>query len=236
MKKVVLTMLVGGLAGATPAMAADMKTPAQVVKAPPAVMTNWAGPYLGVHLGYLAAGGETTFPGTNEFHFIDPKGFAGGVMAGTAAQWGRVVAGVEGDLSYVSARATLDTAFAPNPGATQLQTTINWNSHIRGRIGYGFDQALLFVAAGVAFAGVENKAFDNTAGVTSTWQSTRVGWTVGAGVDYRIASKATIRLEYLYDNYGTETLPAQTFGFTTFPTRDHKIDTHTLRAGVNWRF
>jgi outer membrane immunogenic protein len=236
MKEAILTLLVAGLAGATPTMAADMRAPAPAVKAPPAVMTSWAGPYVGVHLGYLAAGGETTFPGTDEFHFIDPKGFAGGVMAGTAMQWGRLVAGVEGDLSYVAAKATLDTGFAPNPAATQLQTTINWNSHVRGRLGYGFDQALLFVAAGVAFAGVENKAFDNTAGVTSTWQSTRVGWTVGAGVDYRIASQATIRLEYLYDNYGTETLAAQTFGFTTFPTRDHKLDTHTLRAGVNWRF
>ena len=236
MNNAIPVLMLAGLAGMGPAVAADLRVAVPAAKAPPAVLAGWAGAYVGAHLGYLSAGGETTFPVTGEFHFIDPKGFAGGLMAGTAMQWGRVVAGIEGDLSYVSAKATLDTGFAPDPAATQLQTSINWNGHLRGRLGYGFDQALLFMAAGLAFAGVENKAFDNVAGVTSTWSGTRVGWTVGAGIDYRIAPRATVRLEYLYDNYGTETLAAQTFGFTTFVARDHKLDTHTVRVGVNWRF
>lgn len=239
MKKVVLAILIPALSGVTSAVAADLRLPA-----PPgpqqqplvAAMPSWAGPYLGAQAGYLSAGGETTFPGTDEFHFVDPKGFAGGFMAGTARQWGRIVGGVEGDLSFVAAKATLDTGFAPDPSVSQLQTTINWNSHLRGRLGYGFDNALLFVAGGLALAGVENKAFDNAAGVTATWNDTRVGWTIGGGVDYRVAPKVTVRLEYLYDNYGSKTLAAQTVGTTTFAERDHKLDTHTLRAGLNWHF
>ena len=191
-------------------------------------MPSWAGPYLGVQAGYLSAGGETTFPGTDEFHFVDPKGFAGGFMAGTARQWGRVVGGVEGDLSFVAAKATLDTGFAPDPSVSQLQTTINWNSHLRGRLGYGFDNALLFVAGGLALAGVENKAFDNAAGVTATWNDTRVGWTIGGGVDYRVAptghGAARISLRQLrhQDACGADRRA------TTFAERDHKLDTHTL--------
>ena len=45
-----------------------------------------------------------------------------------------------------------------------------------------------------------------------------------------------MRLEYLYDNYGSQKLAAQTVGVTTFAEREHKLDTHTLRAGVNWHF
>jgi len=229
---------IAGLAGLTPGFAADLRPPAPALQRQPAaaMMPSWAGPYIGVQAGYLSGGGVTTFPGSDEFHFIDPTGFAGGVVAGAAMQWGRIVGGLEGDLSFVAAKSSINTGLAPDPTITQLQTAINWNGHVRGRLGYGFDRALIFVAGGLALAGVENKAVDNGAGVTATWNDTRVGWTVGAGVDYRVAPQATVRLEYLYDNYGSQTLAAQTVGVTTFAEREHKLDTHTLRAGVNWHF
>ena len=238
MKRAVAVTLMAGLAGIAPGFAADLSLPAQTPQRQPsaAMMPSWAGPYIGVQAGYLSGGGETTFPGSGEFHLIDPAGFAGGVMAGTAMQWGRIVGGLEGDFSFVAARATIDTGFAPDPAMTQMQSAINWNSHVRGRLGYGFDSALFFVAGGLALAGVENKAFDNAAGVTATWNDTRAGWTLGGGVDYRVTPRATVRLEYLYDNYGSATLAAQTVGTTTFVEREHKLDSHTLRAAVNWHF
>jgi outer membrane immunogenic protein len=238
MKRVGIVIWAAGLTGITQGFAADLRPPAPAPQRQPpaAVISSWAGPYLGVQAGYLSGGGFTTFPGSEEFHFIDPTGFAGGMMTGTAMQWGRIVGGIEGDLSFVNAKSTINTSLGPDPTLTQLQTAINWNSHLRGRLGYGFDRVLFFVAGGLALAGVENKAFDNTAGVAATWSETRAGWTVGAGVDYRVAPLATVRLEYLYDNYGTSTLAAQTVGVTTFTERDHKLDTHTLRAAVNWHF
>ncbi len=227
-----------GFACAGAAHAADLgPRPAVGAKAPAFVsVPAWAGPYVGVHAGYLAGGGETTVPGTAEFHLIDPKGFAGGIVAGYARQWGRVVAGVEADVSLLSARQTVDTGFAPNPATTQLETAIVWNGHVRGRLGYAFDAALLYVAGGLAVAGVDNKAIDNTAGATASWSNTRAGWSIGAGGEVRVSPKASVRVEYLYDHYGTDNLEAQTVGATTFAARDHKLDSHTLRAGLNWRF
>ena len=238
MNRAVAVVWIAGLAGLTPGFAADLRPPAPTLQRQPAaaMMPSWAGPYVGVQAGYLSGGGVTTFPGSDEFHFIDPTGFAGGVVAGAAMQWGRIVGGLEGDLSFVAAKSSINTGLAPDPTITQMQTAINWNGHVRGRLGYGFDRALIFVAGGLALAGVENKAFDNGAGVTATWNDTRVGWTVGAGVDYRVAPQATVRLEYLYDNYGSQALAAQTVGITTFAEREHKLDTHTLRAGVNCHF
>jgi outer membrane immunogenic protein len=238
MKRAFLTIWLAGSVGISQGFAADLKLPALTPQRQPAVASvpGWAGPYLGIQAGYLSGGGETTFPGSDEFHFVDPKGFTGGIVAGAAMQWGHIVGGVEADLSFVNARTTIDTALPPDPALTQLQTAIKWNSHLRGRLGYGLDSALFYMAGGLALAGVENKAFDNVAGVSATWSDTRVGWTLGGGVEYRVAPQATVRLEYLYDNYGSKSLAAQTFGFTNLAEREHKLDTHTLRAGVNWRF
>jgi opacity protein-like surface antigen len=230
MKTVVAATCVAAFACATAARAADLK-----VK-PPAAVPGWMGPYVGVHAGYLGGGGETTFPGSAEFHFVDPQGFVGGVLAGYSMQRGRAVLGLEGDLALTTAKESIDTGFPPDPTVTQLETRINWSSHVRGRVGYAFDRAMMFVAGGVAVAGVENRAVDNAAGVTATWKDTRVGWSLGGGIDVLTAWSMLLRVEYLYDNYGTSTLPAQTVGPVTFPEREHKLDSHTIRAAASWRF
>lgn len=232
-------LILSPLGGAGAAAAADLRLPAsrpQQAEAASAALLSWAGPYFGVQGGYLSGRSETSFPATGEFHFVDPKGATVGVTAGFSAQWGRIVAGLEGDVNFVDARATVDTGFAPTPSATQLQSAVNWNSHLRGRIGYGFDRTLLFASGGLAIAGVDNKAFDNASGIVATWSDTRIGWSVGAGAEFRIAPQGSVRLEYLYDNYGTKTLGAQTVGLTAFGERESRLDTHTVRAGVYWRF
>lgn len=239
MKSGIAVVLTAALVGTTQGLAADLRLPSAPAPQPQLVVSalpSWAGPYVGAQAGYLSGRGETSFPGTGEFHFVDPKGFAAGWSAGYARQWGRVVGGLEGDLNFVDAAATVNTGFAPDPSITQLQSAINWNSHVRGRVGYAFDRALFFVAGGLALAGVDSKAFDNASGAIATWNDTRVGWTIGAGVDYRVAPRASVRLEYLYDNYGAKTLPAQTVGATTFAERESKLDSHTLRAGAHWHF
>jgi len=221
------------------ANAADLGPSRPWTKSQPAAVValpSWAGPYLGVQAGYLSGRSETSFPATGEFHTVDPKGFAGGLIGGVNGQWGRIVAGLEADLSFVDGKQTIDTGFAPDPSVTQLQAKIDWNSHVRGRLGYGFDNALIYMAGGLAVAGVETQAIDNLNGVSASWKETRVGWSLGGGVDWRVARAATVRLEYLYDNYGSTTLGAQTIGAVTFAERDSRLDSHTVRAGVNWHF
>lgn len=219
--------------------AADLRLP---VSPPPqaqaasAALLSWAGPYFGVQAGYLSGRSEASFPATGEFHFVDPRGATVGATAGFSAQWGRIVAGIEGDVNFVDASATIDTGFAPTPSVTQLQSAVSWNSHLRGRIGYAIDRTLLFASGGLAIAGVESKAFDNASGTVANWSDTRIGWSIGAGAEFRFARPASLRLEYLYDNYGSKTLGAQTVGATAFGERESRLDTHTVRAGVYWRF
>jgi len=224
----------GSLAKAADLMRAPPAPPRAAAVAPG--LPDWAGPYLGLHAGYMSAGGELTFPGSDEFHFLDPKGFVGGALAGYSKQAGRLVYGIEGDVAFVSAKKTIDIGFAPTPSDSQLKTKITWNGHVRSRVGYAFDRVMPFVAGGLAVAGVDNKAVDNVAGATATWSGTRVGWSLGGGIDYALMSRAVLRFEYLYDNFGTQSLGAQTAGAVAFSDRDHKLDSHTLRGAVSWRF
>ncbi|MBR0773943.1 porin family protein [Bradyrhizobium diazoefficiens] len=229
-------LIMGTIVGAGGAAAADLRLPAPPQAQATTSLPGWAGPYLGVQAGYLSGRSDISFSGTDEFHFVDPKAATVGGTAGYSAQWGRIVGGIEGDVNFVGARATIDTGFPPVPSVTQLQTTLNWNSHLRGRIGYTFDRTLLFASGGLAIAGVEDKAFDNASGAVASWSDTRAGWSIGAGAEHRFAPQASVRLEYLYDNYGSKTLAAQTIGTTAFGARESRLDTHTLRAGVYWRF
>jgi outer membrane immunogenic protein len=236
MKSGIAVALMAVLVGTTQGLAADLGLPSAPPQPVMAAFPSWAGPYLGVQAGYLSGRSETSFAATGEFHFVDPKGGTGGLSAGYSMQWGRVVGGLEGDLNFVNAGATINTGLAPDPSITQLQAAINWNSHWRGRVGYAFDRTLFFVAGGLALAGVDIKAFDNGTGSVAAWSDTRLGWTLGGGVEYRVAPQASARLEYLYDNYGAKTLATQTIGAITFPSRESKLDSHTLRAGVHWHF
>jgi opacity protein-like surface antigen len=238
MKKAIGLACLLGLSGIGKGLAADLGVAAPVAQRQLVVplLPSWAGPYVGVQAGYLWGGGEIGIPSTGESHVVDPKSFMGGVTLGYARQRGRFVSGLEADINVVGGSATVDTGLAPDPTLTQLQTRMTWNGHLRGRLGYNFDQAMIFMAGGLALAGVENKAIDNAAGLSASWSDTRTGWTLGGGVDYRISPLTTFRLEYLYDNYGTTTLAAQSFDNVAFAEREHKLDTHTLRAGVNWRF
>ncbi|MBC7580571.1 MAG: porin family protein [Tardiphaga sp.] len=238
MKKAIGLACLLGLSGIGKGLAADLRGAAPVAQRQLVVpqLPSWAGLYVGVQAGHQSGGGDINVPATGEFHAVDPKSFIGGVMAGYAMQRGRVVGGLEGDINVLGGSALVDTGLAPDPAVTQLRTKMSWNGHLRGRLGYSFDQAMIFMAGGLALAGVENKAIDNAAGVTAIWNDTRAGWTLGGGVDYRIVPAMTVRLEYLYDNYGTTTLAAQTVGNVAFAERAHTLDTHTLRAGVNWRF
>ncbi|WKA28640.1 outer membrane protein [Bradyrhizobium roseum] len=239
MKSGIAMALAASLACMAQGRAADLRlssAPAPQRQPAATAFPSWAGPYIGAQAGYLSGRSETSFSGTGELHSVDPKGFSTGFSAGYSMQWGRFVGGLEGDLNFVGAKATIDTGFAPDPSITQLQSTIDWNSHWRARVGYAFDRTLIFAAGGLAIAGVENRAFDNGAGTMATWNDTRIGWTIGGGVEYRVAPQASVRLEYLYDNYGTRTLATQTLGATTFPSRESKLDSHTLRAGVHWHF
>lgn len=150
---------------------------------------------------------------------LDPKGFIAGVHAGYNIQSGGFVFGLEGDFSYFRLRANTVGTF-PFPStlaggalgpptltfnaATSMST--DWLLTFRPRVGFTAANALFYVTGGLA---VTNEKVSQTAGVLngatliSSISETRLGWTVGGGIEYMITPNWTIRAEYLHLDFGT---------------------------------
>ena len=72
---------------------------------------------------------------------------------------------------------------------------------LRGRIGYATSHWLVYATGGLAYAG---ERFVNApgGGLEEKHIGVRLGWAAGAGVEYAFAPHWTVRLEYLYSQFG----------------------------------
>jgi len=240
MKKII------GIAAATaliaiPVLAADM-----AVKAPPpppvAQVYDWAGFYVGLEGG----GGFGSTTHTNQFF---PSGtsagnanFKGGLVGGTYGynwQFGHVVAGLEGDASWSGIRDTFtagpaDPTFCP--AAFPCYTHLEWLGTDRGRLGYAFDRVLVYATGGIAYGDV--LATIRNAGVfgLDSEQRFRFGYTVGAGVEAIICPKWSVKLEYLYTDFGNRIGYMLFFPPLANEPEDVYLNANIVRVGLNYHF
>lgn len=221
MRKVTLSLLAaaGLVLGAQSASAADLGRP--VYKAPaPAVVAayNWSGFYIGGHLGGAWSSEEARDPVAGLTGVTDPDGFIGGVQAGYNWQADRWVFGIEGDWSWSGADGS-----APLVGT--FSADHNWYATLTGRVGYAWDNWLWYVKGGAAWSDTEYRY--NAFGTLS---DTRVGWTLGTGVEWALAPQWSAKLEYNYLDFGKDT-----FAFVGGPV-DVDTQVHLVKAGINYRF
>lgn len=168
---------------------------------------SWAGPYLGVNLGYAW--------GSVQNNLTEPSGFAGGVQAGynfQTGQTGPFVFGVEGDIQATGANDTFAPWKFSNP----------WFGTVRGRIGYAFSNVMFFGTGGLAFGELRGETF----GLSET--HTKAGWTLGAGAEFGLSQNWSAKIEYLYVDLANEhfTITGVSNGYRF----------GVLRAGLNYRF
>ena len=229
------------------ARAADM-----AVKAPPQPVSSnydWSGFYLGGHLGYAWGNSGFSDPGagiTGSFGlfqpfdaFKDTGSFSEGVQAGyNYVLPNRIVIGGEADASFpslpsvggVSVGGT--STFASPFGLENYSETVLSSGTMRGRIGYAPGHWLFYATGGLAWSYDRLTLTNAATGATDSPFLWRLGWAAGAGVETPIAPHWTARLEYLYTDYGNESVLFANNGqrFTSnFPMQE-------LRAGVNYHF
>jgi outer membrane immunogenic protein len=197
-------------------------------------------------INYLGNNSNRTAAGT--FFYGDPLGpLAGGVVGG---------------------------ARDPYSGYYRFLANKNNNHYfgtVRARLGYAVDRALFFVTGGLAYGGSNNGSaavgyygepltvggpvgpltafYGTNGGFGGNNNSSHVGWTAGAGVEYAWTNNWTVKLEYLYANLGNNgrgiAFPASyTLGGVIFtPNGSHYINAgnksanvNILRMGVNYKF
>jgi outer membrane immunogenic protein len=220
-------LAVAGIATASgTALAADMQRP--VYKAPPAgvlpVTYDWTGFYIGGHVGYGWAeknwqDGFGLFGASHE-----ASGVLGGLQGGFNYQIGQFVIGAEGDWSWAGLSGSSNSVLA------NFNTNVDWTATLTGRAGIAFDRWLVYAKGGAAWAR-DRFSTNFYTFPASEVTDTRLGWTVGAGVEYAFAPQWTAKLEYNYMDFGNRDV---SFSPGTTTSIDQQV--HAIKFGINYKF
>jgi high affinity Mn2+ porin len=239
----------GGFARAADDAVMPLKAPAAL----PAF--DWTGLYAGGHFGY--AGGTSSWsadtvtgPGPSAsgsldlFQRFDPFTEAGSYFAGVQAGYNRMlpnrlVLGAEADVSFPSfpnldgiSIGGTSTFATPTLGPESYRETVVHFGTLRGRIGYAPGTWLFYATAGFAWTYDLLTLTQLANGTMESAFHWRLGWAAGVGVEAPVAPHWTMKVEYLFTDYGASGV--------TFPAAGQRFISdfalQQLRVGLNYRF
>lgn len=258
MKKIFLTTA-AVLISASAASAADLAA-RPYTKAPPPVVSSvydWSGFYVGGHVGGgwadqghtivddgnggAGLAGFGIFPSRTALNKSHPSGVLGGVQGGFNWQFNNIVLGVEGEYTWSGMRGTSRTADPVFPTVVlRSNDRIDDIATVTGRVGYAFNNWLLYGKGGWAWArGASDGVISTPLGPVGelSSKSDKDGWVAGAGIEWGFAPNWSAKIEYEHIDLGSKTVQVNTTGLgpaTVFADSSTRID--TLKAGVNYRF
>jgi outer membrane immunogenic protein len=253
------------------AVAADMKAP--VYKAPPAPMVEdpWTGFYGGINAGgSIARGRATDLDTTNVPTFLPviggdtfrhaPIGGVFGAQLGwnyhAAPSW---VLGIEADGQWTNQNDTacVSGCLPALPPSFLLavidEQSLKWFATARGRVGWlAPSGALWYATGGAAWARVEDTVTltgspgyfpGGATSAAATFDHTKLGWTIGAGVETPVAPHWSIKAEYLYvdlgrfnDSFTVALGPGVGAGGTQTTATSYSVHDNIIRVGLNYHF
>jgi opacity protein-like surface antigen len=252
-----------GFSGLGGALAADMALKARPF--PVAMGYNWTGWYVGLNAGGgfgQTGASHTGIPETGALAIVasanyglnhDLTGAFGGVQAGYNWQIQNWVWGIETDFqgADITGRGTLSgllvvqrngVGAAPGNFVTASEK-IDYFGTLRLRAGFLATPALLlYGTGGLAYADVKTSGqfhYATPVDYIATGSRIQVGWTVGAGAEYKIASNWSIKGEYLYYDLG-HVSDTSGFGIPVNPPFQSRFDYNVrgslARVGFNYQF
>ena len=253
------------------AAAADLpSTKGEPAYVPPPPAFSWTGFYVGVNAG--GAWGNldprTSTVYSDEGYFAETSaaavnavgqpagrasGFTGGGQIGYNWQLNSVVIGLETDFDYLHAHANESASavypdYAPSVFNVSTSSTVDWLWTLRPRLGFLVVPNLLVYATGGLALSEAHSSFQFTddyfggASASGGLSGTRVGWTVGGGIEYALTQNWSIKAEYLYADLGRRTIDSNNLTWegdsnpaTVFT---HSVDPriNIARVGVNYKF
>jgi outer membrane immunogenic protein len=239
------------------------------LQAQAAMPASWTGAYVGMGLGARATrtdltttsesvgGSPRDLDGRANDRPMDNTAFRASPYAGylwqVASQW---TAGVEGDFGFADRTTTREgftsifLADSQSPGES-LSIRSRWDASLRLRGGYLVNpQTMLYATGGVAWQNFELTStctsgpctgfFALSPGIISQ-STTKIGWTLGGGLETVLWGNWLARAEYRYADYGKA-------GFTvarssgdadhnpSVNTYDVAMRAHLATFGVTYRF
>ena len=121
------------------------------------VAYDWTGVYGGVHAGFIQAninvdGRPRTIQGQPSIDDLelsyerDVDGFVGGALGGVNFQAGSFVFGLDMDFGGVAADGSGSEHLEGTEENVRFQHGMDWNAHVRGRLGFALDRVLVYGA------------------------------------------------------------------------------------------
>jgi len=199
---------------------------------------NWTGFYVGINGGGGFGQGKWFDVPDDIGGNTSTSGSLGGGTAGYNLQAGDpLVVGFEADIDWadINGTATLpavSTACSLSGAQTGCEFKVPWLGTARVRFGWAFDRILPYVTGGASFGLLKTATVGQPFG---TNQTTNLGWTAGAGVEFVLTDALRAKVEYLhvdlngYDCNVACSSPAGTGPVSFNP----KVE--VIRAGLNYR-
>lgn len=212
---------------------------------------RWSGPYIGANIGRgsaeldgsaIVSGGA----GTTLSHGVDASGPFGGIQAGFNHRIGNFFVGLEADLQ--TADFSGSTKVSSGSSTYTASASLDWFATARARAGFATNAMLVYVTGGVAFGGMDYDATIKTGNASvHLSDDIRVGYVLGAGMEFALRSNWSLKLEYQYLNFGghgaTGALTSVFNNYCAPPTvrttavsTSFDTDIHTVRIGLNYQF
>lgn len=244
----------GGLAGASGALASGYTAPtadpvvtAPVIEAAP--VSDWAGGYVGGHIGYAFGGddavgaeiyeGDAFLGSERDLTDLKVKGLNAGVQLGYRWQRGNWVFGPEltiegGDIGDdKSGSATVDGSAV----TLGIESKVNHIAGLRFKTGYAVNpETLVYGSAGYVrgdFDYILSASIDGEGG-SMTEGYTADGYSLGLGVERKVRDNLSVFAEWQYRNFGKEEVSFADgeAAIVTNATPEH----HNIKVGVNFSF
>jgi len=220
---------------------------------PPIKIVNdeWSGPYIGLQAGYITGKATVTI---NEYYTtpnltavvnnpvvtydpltLEPDGFIGGVFLGYNKKFdNNFLLGIEGALNYTKIKDTKDLMVSGDRAGKFTLKQQN-EAALYLRAGYVMEDKLMpYILGGVTWTKLKGglQMYNNS----TMWDSDNVtGWTVGAGVEYKINKKWHVRAQYRFSKYKEAKFKWENPPLT-YTGETNKYKTHSIMVGVSYHF
>lgn len=241
----------------------------QNIQNDPCLFCNWTGFYLGISGGGAWEHVKNSLsivndpvnpyffppaiPGVNasgSSSFDKNKAYIGGQL-GYNQQNGNFVWGIEFSFNDINIKENHGGQFlytsnnAPYNLTTSAST--NWLFTLDPRIGWAYNRALFYVTGGLSEAQLKFKQFFSEPPFTPTpetasYSKIKTGWNLGLGIEYAINNCWTVRAQYLYNRFNSQTVRGSLVNAgdgisgATFNNSLDSRNIQMLSVGVNYLF
>lgn len=200
--------------------------------------TDWNGFYVGVFGGLTNGPFDYSLVPVGLPSALDVNVNGGGALAGVQiggdVQFDQFVLGAVADIAFTNHRAEAGlTVPGVVGGGLNAESRLTYLGTVRARAGYAFDDVLAYVHGGLAYGRTEASITAGGVAVPGINAADRVGYAIGAGVEYKVSDSISLQTEYSYTGFGEQSIYDVGPGFANV---NEALGFHTVKAGLNFRF